>query len=68
MWLEKTRTCIHTPMSSTLSPNELPKENIERLLSNANVIYFDGRLTKAAIKVAKRARQLNIPVCILILI
>lgn len=52
-----TRTCIHTP-SAPLQPAEL-QSRIPEILKNAALVYFDGRLTDAAIPVAKAARSLG---------
>ena len=50
-----TRTCIHTP-SAPLAPEELePKFN--GILENASIVYFDGRLTEAAVPLARAARK-----------
>ena len=50
-----TRTCIHTP-SEPLEPDELTPE-FENILRDASAVYFDGRLTEAAILLAKAARN-----------
>eukprot|EP00210_Caulerpa_lentillifera_P006233 g5954.t1 len=47
-----------------LSPTELPVDSLERFLDNSEIVYFDGRLTEAAINVAKKARELNIKVLV----
>lgn len=35
---------------------------MDDLLAGAALVYFDGRLTEAALVVARRARQLGVPV------
>ncbi len=50
-----TRTCIHTP-SAPLNPEEL-QPYYEEILATAALVYFDGRLTEAAIPVAQAARN-----------
>lgn len=45
-----------------LSPTELNPDSIEQFLDNSEIVYFDGRLTEAAIEVAKKAREMNIKV------
>ncbi len=35
---------------------------MDELLAGAALVYFDGRLTEAALLVAQRARQLGVPV------
>eukprot|EP01025_Chloroclados_australasicus_P028836 TRINITY_DN2859_c0_g3_i3.p1 TRINITY_DN2859_c0_g3~~TRINITY_DN2859_c0_g3_i3.p1 ORF type:complete len:448 (-),score=57.37 TRINITY_DN2859_c0_g3_i3:265-1608(-) len=57
------RTCIHTP-SDPLLQEELQDEVIKRALEGAKLVYFDGRLTEVAIKVAQKARELQIPVLV----
>lgn len=50
-----TRTCIHTP-SEPMDAEEL-QPLYEEILANAAVVYFDGRLTEAAVPVARAARN-----------
>lgn len=47
-----------------LSPVELNPDSIEQFLDNSEIVYFDGRLTEAAMVVAKKAREKNIKVLI----
>jgi len=58
---DNTRTCIHTP-ADPLEPEELSAEQIEMFLEDSKIVYFDGRLTKAALRVAKEADAAGIPV------
>ncbi|PNH04666.1 putative regulator of ribonuclease activity [Tetrabaena socialis] len=57
-----TRTCIHTP-GAPLEPSELSAERLAAVLEGAALVYFDGRLTEAALLLAREARQRGIPVC-----
>ena len=51
-----TRTCIHTP-GAPLAPEEIATSGlIDSALKDAALVYFDGRLTEAAMLVASRAR------------
>jgi hypothetical protein len=51
-----TRTCIHTP-GAVLDPGEMASSGfIDSALNGAALVYFDGRLTEAAMLVATRAR------------
>lgn len=53
-----TRTCIHTP-GAALAPEEISSSSsdlIDSALKGAALVYFDGRLTEAAMLVASRAR------------
>lgn len=56
-----TRTCIHTP-GEVFNPSELTLELINNALNDAALVYFDGRLTEAAVLLAKAARSRGIPV------
>lgn len=58
-----TRTCIHTP-GEAFNPSELTPELINKALDNAALVYFDGRLTEAALLLAKAARNRGIPVLV----
>ena len=58
-----TRTCIHTP-GAALKPEDVTPELCERLLDNAKLVYFDGRLTEAAFVVARAARAAGIPILV----
>eukprot|EP00873_Tetraselmis_striata_P005110 jgi/Tetstr1/425374/TSEL_015821.t1 len=58
-----TRTCIHTP-GDPLRPEELPTEELDRILQGAKLVYFDGRLTEGALLLAERARETGIKVLV----
>lgn len=58
-----TRTCIHTP-GAAYSPNDLTPDTIEAILDQTVLVYFDGRLTEAAVKLARAARQKQVPVLV----
>jgi len=58
-----TRTCIHTP-GANLEPSELTPARVGELLSGAALAYFDGRLTEAALVVARAARAAGVPVLV----
>lgn len=49
----KTRTCIHTPGTPPLVPEELTKENLASALDGADIVYFDVRLHETALLVAE---------------
>lgn len=53
----QTRTCIHTP-----SEDMTEEEITPALLEGIDFLHLDGRNTLAAIKLAKLARERNIPV------
>ena len=58
-----TRTCIHTP-GEAFTPSELTPELAHTALQDAAVVYFDGRLTEAALLLAREARRRGIPVLV----
>ncbi|KXZ55104.1 hypothetical protein GPECTOR_3g258 [Gonium pectorale] len=58
-----TRTCIHTP-GAPLEPSEMTPALLEGVLSDAALVYFDGRLTEAAVLLARAARARGIPVLV----
>ncbi|CAO1940566.1 unnamed protein product [Urochloa humidicola] len=60
----KTRTCIHTPGSPPLVPEELTKANLSAALDGAHIVYFDVRLHDTALLVAEEASQRKIPILI----
>ena len=49
-----TRTCIHTP-GPPLHPDEITDDAVDSALSGAALVFFDGRLTEAALKLAEAA-------------
>ena len=56
-----TRTCIHTP-GAALEPGEMTSGLLAGALEGAALVYFDGRLTEAALLLAREARRRGIPV------
>ncbi|KAK8451436.1 hypothetical protein SEVIR_6G211000v4 [Setaria viridis] len=60
----KTRTCIHTPGSPPMVPEELTKANLSSALDGADIVYFDVRLPDTALLVAEEASQRKIPILI----
>lgn len=58
-----TRTCIHTP-GAALRPSDITPELCDSLLDDAKLVYFDGRLTEAALVVAHAAKHANIPILV----
>ena len=50
-----TRTCIHTP-AAPLGEAEIPDAQVAAALQGAALVYFDGRLAEAAVRVALAAR------------
>ncbi|CAK9859541.1 unnamed protein product [Sphagnum jensenii] len=59
-----TRTCIHTPGSPPLEPQELTPTTINALLTGAHLVYFDGRLTDTALILAKEATERHLPILV----
>lgn len=58
-----TRTCIHTP-GEAFDPAELTPSLIDAALADAALVYFDGRLTEAAVLLAAAARERGVPVLV----
>ncbi|EEH59245.1 pfkB family carbohydrate kinase [Micromonas pusilla CCMP1545] len=73
-----TRTCIHTP-GPEFRAEEMPDDAVEarpishwspydrvgaRLIEGADLVYFDGRLTEVAIRVARAANAAGVPVLV----
>lgn len=54
----KTRTCIHTPGSPPMMPDDLSQSNLLSAIDGARIVYFDGRLHETALVVARECRQL----------
>jgi hypothetical protein len=50
-----TRCCIHTP-GLPLQPDDLTPKLINRALDGAALVFFDGRLTEAALLLAAAAQ------------
>ncbi len=45
-------------------PDELTNDHISTLLEGAALVYFDGRLTEVALKLAQAAKARNVPVLV----
>jgi len=60
-----TRTCIHTP-GPPLSPDEITDAAVEAALDGTALVFFDGRLTEAALKLAEAANQRRLPLGLLV--
>eukprot|EP00891_Asterochloris_glomerata_P004544 jgi/Astpho2/4544/e_gw1.00067.193.1_t len=58
-----TRTCIHTP-SEPFHPSEMDAATCTAVLDGASLVYFDGRLTEAAVLLARAARSAGVPVLV----
>ena len=58
-----TRTCIHTP-SEPFHPSEMDAATCNAVLKGASLVYFDGRLTEAAVLLARAARSAGVPVLV----
>lgn len=58
-----TRTCIHTA-SAPLVPEDLTPSLIRTILKDAAVVFFDGRLTEAALVLAAEAKTQGIPILV----
>ena len=58
-----TRTCIHTP-AAPLEPSEISEARVDEILAGASLVYFDGRLAEAALRIAEAARRKQIPILV----
>lgn len=58
-----TRTSILTA-GVEYTPQDLQPQIIDRILDNASLVYFDGRLTDTATLLAKAARKRGVPVLV----
>lgn len=58
-----TRTCIHTP-GPALDPKEITDPLLQDALDGAALVYFDGRLTEAALLVAEAASTAGVPILV----
>lgn len=58
-----TRTCIHTPSEPMLEA-EMSDQLARSVLQGAALLFFDGRLTEAALRLAARAREAGVPVLV----
>ncbi|XP_038888958.1 ribokinase isoform X2 [Benincasa hispida] len=59
-----TRTCIHTPGSPPMVPDDLSRSSLLSALDGARFVYFDVRLHETALLVAQEAARQNIPMLI----
>jgi len=60
----KTRTCIHSPGTPPMIPEDLPASTLLSALTGARVVYFDGRLPQIALIVAKEATRRELPILV----
>lgn len=60
----KTRTCIHTPGSPPMVPDDLSKSRLLSALDGVKLVYFDVRLHETALVVAQEAKCQRIPILI----
>lgn len=58
-----TRTCIHTP-GAAFAPQDLDQDTVDQILSDTQLVYFDGRLTESAVILARAARERQVPVLV----
>ncbi|CAG9466024.1 unnamed protein product [Pedinophyceae sp. YPF-701] len=67
-----TRTCIHTP-GPVLAPEAVDRAQVRQIVGGSKVVYFDGRLTEAAIvvraepcgaRVAEIAAEVGVPILV----
>ncbi|KAL4030366.1 hypothetical protein IC575_008602 [Cucumis melo] len=59
-----TRTCIHTPGSPPMVPDDLSRSSLLSALDGARIVYSDVRLHETALLVAQEAARQNIPMLI----
>ena len=57
---DKSRTCIHTPASEELLPEDLDEAALGALLAEADLLHLDSRHTAAAVAVAEAARAAGV--------
>ncbi|KAL1834871.1 hypothetical protein ACET3Z_004522 [Daucus carota] len=60
----KTRTCIHTPGSPPMIPDDLSKSNLLAALDGVRILYSDVRLHETALVIAQEANRIGIPMLI----
>ncbi|XP_017239148.1 uncharacterized protein LOC108211937 isoform X1 [Daucus carota subsp. sativus] len=60
----KTRTCIHTPGSPPMIPDDLSKSNLLAALDGVRILYSDVRLHETALVIAQQANRIGIPMLI----
>lgn len=51
-----TRTCIHTPGSPPMVPDDLSRSSLLSALDGARIVYFDVRLHETALVVAQEVK------------
>ncbi|KAL8224994.1 hypothetical protein R6Q57_017551 [Mikania cordata] len=60
----KTRTCIHTPGSPPMIPDDISKSTFLAALDGVKLVYFDVRLPETALLFAQEANQRKIPILV----
>ncbi|XP_024981337.1 ribokinase-like isoform X2 [Cynara cardunculus var. scolymus] len=60
----KTRTCIHTPGSPPMIPNDISNSTLLAALAGVKLVYFDVRLPQTALVVAHEANRRRIPILV----
>uniref|UniRef100_A0A0C9RW44 TSA: Wollemia nobilis Ref_Wollemi_Transcript_9726_1664 transcribed RNA sequence n=1 Tax=Wollemia nobilis TaxID=56998 RepID=A0A0C9RW44_9CONI len=60
----KTRTCIHSPGSPPMIPEDLSASKLSSVLTGARIVYFDGRLPDIAHVIAKEATKRQLPILV----
>ncbi|XP_076935207.1 uncharacterized protein LOC143601778 [Bidens hawaiensis] len=60
----KTRTCIHTPGSPPMIPDDLTTSAVSSALKGVQLAYFDVRLHETALVIAHEANRRSIPILI----
>ncbi|KAI3678760.1 hypothetical protein L6452_38063 [Arctium lappa] len=60
----KTRTCIHTPGSPPMIPDDISNSTLLAALAGVKLVYFDVRLPETALVVAYEANRRKIPILV----
>ncbi|KAL8262023.1 hypothetical protein R6Q59_026072 [Mikania micrantha] len=60
----KTRTCIHTPGSPPMIPDDISNSTFLAALDGVKLVYFDVRLPETALLFAQEANQRKIPILV----
>ncbi|KAK9057409.1 hypothetical protein SSX86_022244 [Deinandra increscens subsp. villosa] len=60
----KTRTCIHTPGSPPMIPDDLKSSTLSSALKGVQLAYFDVRLHETALVIAREASVRSIPILV----
>ncbi|MFS7975546.1 putative ribokinase [Helianthus anomalus] len=60
----KTRTCIHTPGSPPMVPDDISNATMLAALAGVKLVYFDVRLPDTALLFAHEANRRKIPILI----